>query len=140
MNIPEAVLRSQIKRGTILHSYLFKENIGHGKFFVVIGINEKYVVGFFFINSRINIPLRGKQEQLDMQYPMRQCDYDFLRYDSFLSATNIEKISIDRLLDSIRENQTELKGEMKQEHIDELLESARRSPLFSLNEKNQFFS
>ena len=49
MDVPKSLVAGSIRRGTILHSYMF-EDIGHGKFFVVIGVNEKYVVGFFFIN------------------------------------------------------------------------------------------
>lgn len=86
MEIPKSLIESKIDRGTILHSTMF-ENIDHGKFFVIVGVNADYVAGFFFINSNINIHIEDKQEQLDMQYPLRKADYDFLKYDSFLSAT-----------------------------------------------------
>ena len=46
MDFPVDSIASQIKRGTILHSNMF-ENIGHGKFFVVIGVTEEYIAGFF---------------------------------------------------------------------------------------------
>lgn len=139
MDIPKTLIADTIKRGTILHSYMF-EDIDHGKFFVVIGVSEKFIAGFFFINSRVNIHLEGKQEQLDMQYPLRQSDYDFLRYDSFLSATQIQRISIEKLSASIKEKTTEIIGEMKQEHIDEVLAYARKSPLFSPKEIEMFLS
>lgn len=139
MDIPKKLIADAIKRGTILHSYMF-EDIDHGKFFVVIGVSEKFIAGFFFINSRVNIHLEGKQEQLDMQYPLRQSDYDFLRYDSFLSATQIQRISIEKLSASIKEKTTEIIGEMKQEHIDEVLACARRSSLFSPKEIEMFLS
>ena len=65
------------------------EEIDHGKFFVIVGISGDCVAGFFFINSNIHPSLYRKPEQLALQYPMRQADYPFLRYDSFLCATNI---------------------------------------------------
>lgn len=139
MDIPKKLIADTIKRGTILHSYMF-EDIDHGKFFVVIGVSEKFIAGFFFINSGVNIHLEGKQEQLDMQYPLRQSDYDFLRYNSFLSATQIQRISIEKLSASIKEKTTEIIGEMKQEHIDEVLAYARKSPLFSPKEIEMFLS
>ena len=71
MDIPNSLIESKIDRGVILHSTMF-ENIDHGKFFVIIGVNADYVAGFFFINSKINIHIEGKQEQLDMQYPLRK--------------------------------------------------------------------
>ena len=138
MEVPSSLIESQIDRGTILHSTMF-ENIDHGKFFVIIGVNEEYIAGFFFINSNINIYINGKQEQLNMQYPLRKADYDFLKYDSFLSATNIEKIPRSKIVDTISTGITEIIGTMKQEHIDELLEKARESILFSPKQIKQFF-
>ena len=138
MEVPSSLIESQIDRGTILHSTMF-ENIDHGKFFVIIGVNEEYIAGFFFINSNINIYINGKQEQLNMQYPLRKADYDFLKYDSFLSATNIEKIPRPKIVDTISTGITEIIGAMKQEHIDELLEKARESILFSPKQIKQFF-
>ena len=96
MELPTSLIERTIRRGTIIHSYGFTD-IDHGKFFVVVGISGDCLVGFFFINSAINRMIFGKQRLLDMQYPMKQADYPFLRYDSFLCANNImtiEKISL----------------------------------------------
>lgn len=137
MEIPSSLIESQIDRGTILHSTMF-ENIDHGKFFVIVGVNADYVAGFFFINSNVNIHIEGKQEQLNMQYPLKKEDYGFLRYDSFLSATRIEKIPRSKIVDTINIGITQIIGTMKQEHMDELLEKARESILFSKQQIKQF--
>lgn len=137
MEIPNSLIESQIDRGTILHSTMF-ENIDHGKFFVIIGVNADYIAGFFFINSNVNIHIEGKQEQLNMQYPLKKEDYGFLRYDSFLSATRIEKIPRSKIVDTINIGITQIIGTMKQEHMDELLEKARESILFSKQQIKQF--
>lgn len=137
MEIPDSLIESKIDRGVILHSTMF-ENIDHGKFFVVVGINADYVAGFFFINSNINIHIKDKQEQLDMQYPLKKEDYSFLKYDSFLSATRIEKIPRSKIVDTIHTGITDIIGTMKQEHMDELLEKARESILFSKQQVKQF--
>ncbi len=137
MDIPNSLIESKIDRGVILHSTMF-ENIDHGKFFVIIGVNADYVAGFFFINSKINIHIEGKQEQLDMQYPLRKKDYGFLKYDSFLSATRIEKIPRSKIAATINNGTTEIVGTMRQEHLDELLEKARESILFSKQMIKQF--
>ena len=57
-------LAASIKRGAILHSYMFR-NIDHGKFFVVVGVSEDKVAGFFFINSQINKFLFRSQDLLN---------------------------------------------------------------------------
>lgn len=75
MDLPLELAENLIERGVILHSDIFPD-IDHGKFFVVIGVDEDFVAGFFFINSNINRAIWNKQEQLAMQYPMRKADYD----------------------------------------------------------------
>lgn len=137
MEIPSTLIEDQLHRGTILHSTMF-ENIDHGKFFVIIGINQQFVAGFFFINSRVNIHIEDKQEQLDMQYPLRKKDYSFLHHDSFLCATKIEKIDRSKLAGTISNGITTIIGSIKPEHMDELLEKARESILFSKIQKKQF--
>lgn len=137
MDIPHSLIERHIDRGTILHSTMF-ENIDHGKFFVIVGVSEDFVAGFFFINSDINSYIKGKQEQLNMQYPLRKADYDFLRYDSFLSATKIQTIPRSKIADTIGLGITEIVGHMKQEHMDELLEKARESVLFSGQQVRKF--
>lgn len=137
MEIPASIIENKIDRGVILHSTMF-ENIDHGKFFVIIGVSDDYIAGFFFINSNINIHIEGKQEQLDMQYPLRKTDYNFLKYDSFLSATRIEKIPRSKIAESISIGTTQIIGMMKQEHLNELLEKTRESILFSKHQIKQF--
>ena len=89
-------------------------------------------------NSNINVHIEDKQEQLDMQYPLRKTDYGFLKYDSFLSATRIEKIPRSKIVDTINTGVTKIIGMMRQEHMDELLEKARGSILFSKQQVKQF--
>ena len=94
MDIPAEILAENgIKRGVILHSNIF-DDIGHGKFFVVVGVTKDYIAGYFFINSNIHKYIQSKPEQLDMQYIMKHNDYDFLRYDSFLSAVKVNEIPV----------------------------------------------
>lgn len=138
MELPLELSEKLIERGVILHSDIFPD-IDHGKFFVVVGIDEDFVAGFFFINSNINRAIWNKQDQLDMQYPMRKIDYGFLRYDSFLCATNIVTRSRKDLSESIQGNRTSVAGHMKQEHLEDVLEMVRNSKLFSKNEKKRFF-
>lgn len=138
MEMSASIVGTAICRGTIIHSDGFRE-IGHGKFFVVVGVNRDSFVGFFFINSNIHKAIMNRQELLDMQYPMKHADYPFLKYDSFLSATQIMTIRKDELAADISEKTAKIVGEMKKEHLSELLEAARSSILFSEQEKEDFF-
>lgn len=138
MDLPTALLSHHIDRGTILHSNMFEE-IGHGKFFVIIGVTKEYVAGFFFINSEIHPSIMNKSEQFAMQYPLKCKDYPFLKYDSFLCATNIIKRSISHLTSSIEKGDTSFIGNMIEEHINDVLEKARQSRLFSKKDKEMFF-
>ena len=138
MEIPYIAIEKSIDRGTILHSNIF-ENIGHGKFFVVIGVYENRIAGFFFINSNIHPSIFKKKEQLSMQYLLKKNDYPFLRYDSFLCATNIITRDCKDLVESIKNNKTSIIGKIKDCHIEEILEMVRNSRLFSKMDKQHFF-
>ena len=139
MEIPTSLIEHTIHRGTIIHSYGFTD-IDHGKFFVVIGVSGDSLVGFFFINSTINRMIFGKKRLLDMQYPMKQADYPFLRYDSFLCATNMMTIAKSTLATDIAEGTASIVGEMQAAHLSELLSAARESDLFTDHEKATFLS
>ena len=134
MELPNALVEASVTRGAILHSTIF-EYIDHGKFFVVIGVSQDCIAGFFFINSNISMYIQDKPEQMKMQYPILERDYDFLRYDSFLSATQIETIPISKIVNTIKAGMTTYIGRLKDKHIKQLLEMVRGSKLFSKREK-----
>lgn len=138
MNIPSEILSNGIERGTILHSDMFPM-INHGKFFIIIGENKDYILGFFFINSNINAMLEKHQELMNLQYYLRCKDYSFLNYDSFVCATRIQKINKDKLIDSIEKHETKIIDNLKKEHLEELLKMVRNSDVFSEIEKREFF-
>lgn len=138
MEIPTTLLEEEIvKRGTILHSYNF-DYIDHGKFFVIVGVSKEHIAGFFFINSNINKAIENKPEQYAMQYLLLHRDYKFLRHDSFVCATEIIKLHREVLAKSIKDGRTSIIGELKKEHLDDLLEKARQSRLFNKKEKEAF--
>lgn len=95
--LSESLLSSSIKRGAILHSYMFR-NIDHGKFFVVVGISEDKVAGFFFINSNINKFNERSQTLMDAQLFIRKENYDFLTHDSFICATRFTEIKVSQIV------------------------------------------
>lgn len=138
MQLPDSLYNSIIKRGQILHSDNFVD-IGHGKFFVIIGISEDTIVGYFFINSNINRFLMDKPEQMAVQYLMRKVDYNFLRYDSFLCANKILKLNKADIIAGLQDNSVTIIDEMKQEHLEEVLDMVRNSDLFKEIEKKMFF-
>lgn len=139
MDIPVSVHKNYIKRGAILHSDIFNE-IDHGKFFAIIGVSNNIVAGFFFINSRINPTIMKRQEQLDLQFLLRQDDYDFLKYDSYLSATVIQKLPVEELAKSISNGRTNYVGNLTEPDLMHILEVCRVSRLFKESEKREYFS
>lgn len=138
MQLPESLYNTVIKRGQILHSENFVD-IGHGKFFVIIGITDDSIVGFFFINSNVNKYLFNKPELLAMQYPMRKEDYGFLRYDSFLCATKILKLNKQDIVSGLQNGTVQIISQLMQEHLDDVLTMVRKSDLFKEREKRLFF-
>lgn len=142
MDLPSSIIEEFcVGREDILLTDIAMEvsSSDHSKFIVIVGVSKDYVAGFFFINSNINRCMIGKQEQLDMQIPMRKSDYCFLRYDSYLCATTIFKVARRKIADSIKKGTTKVKGKMKAEHMTKVLERAKASKLFSKKEKEAFF-
>lgn len=74
-----------------------------------------------------------------MQYQLRKKDYDFLRYDSFLSANELLIRSVSDLVKTMQNGQTSVVGQLTDEDLTAVLEACRQSKLFSAKEKRQFF-
>lgn len=138
MDLPLELLNRTIERGTILLSDCFAD-IDHAKYFVIIGVYENTIAGFFFINSRIHPVIFSKPAQLEMQFLLRKKDYDFLKYDSYLGANEVIVRDLTTLLHSLKEGQTIIVGELLECDLEKVLEACRRSELFSPLEKRQFF-
>lgn len=138
MELPIQLLQQGVNRGSILISDSF-EDIDHAKFFVVIGVYENRIAGFFFINSRIHPILESKPEHFAMQYQLRKRDYPFLRYDSFLGANELQTRNVSVLTKSMQDGQTSIAGFLTEEDLTAVLEACRESDLFSAKEKRQFF-
>ena len=138
MELPLQLLQQGIQRGSILLSDSF-DDIDHAKFFAVIGVSQDAIAGFFFINSRIHPIIMAKSWQLAMQYQLKKSDYDFLRYDSFLGANELQIRPVAALIKSMQEGQTSIVGQLTDEDLTLVLEACRNSNLFSEKEKLQFF-
>jgi len=128
-----------IKRGNIFHSCKF-ENIDHCKYFVVMGEDKNRYVGYFFINSNITHSIKKKQDLLDMQMHIKRSDYSFLRYDSFIGANALSYIPKDELTMQLEKRLTTYIGNLTKEDEERLLDSLRRSKLYSAREQKAYFS
>lgn len=137
MDLPISLIEKSIGRGDILLSEF--DGIDHRKFFVVMGVNEENVCGFFFINSNIHPAIFNKQELLNLQYPLLHRDYEFLKYDSFLSASNVIERKLSEISEGIKNGTTMMIGKMKDEHVADVVEMVRASNVISERHKKMFF-
>ncbi len=138
MELPIELYEKEVRRGRIIHSYNF-ENIDHGKFFVIIGVTQDSIVGFFFINSNINKYIQDKPDMMAVQYPLLKRDYAFLKHDSFICATEIEEIKKSDIIDGIKNRSVVFVDDLRQEHLDDVLTMVRESKLFDKKEKEMYF-
>ena len=138
MELPIELYEQEVRRGRIIHSYNF-ENIDHGKFFVIIGVTQDSIVGFFFINSNINKYIQDKPDMMAVQYPLLKRDYAFLKHDSFICATEIEEIKKSDIIDGIKNRSVVFVDDLRQEHLDDVLTMVRESKLFDKKEKEMYF-
>lgn len=137
MDIPVSLIEGSIGRGDILLSEF--DGIDHRKFFVVMGVSEEKVCGFFFINSNIHPAIFNKQEQLNLQYPLLHRDYEFLKYDSFLCASSVIERRLQDITDGLRNRTTQILGRMKEEHIQDVVEMVKASKVISERHKKLYF-
>ena len=137
MEIPVGAIADSIQRGDILLSEF--DGIDHRKFFVVMGVSEDKVCGFFFINSNIHPAIFNKQEQLDLQYPLLHRDYEFLKYDSFLCASSVIERRVEDISEGISNRTTQVIGRMKVEHIEDVVRMVRESKVISERHKKRYF-
>jgi len=113
MELPVSLIGESVGRGDILLSEF--DGIDHRKFFVVMGVSEDKVCGFFFINSNIHPAIFNKQEQLNLQYPMMHRDYEFLKYDSFLNASSVIERKLSEISEGIKNGTTMVIGKSDSE-------------------------
>lgn len=137
MDIPVSLIEGSISRGDILLSEF--DGIDHRKFFVVMGVSEEKVCGFFFINSNIHPAIFNKQEQLNLQYPLLHRDYEFLKYDSFLCASSVIERRLQDITDGLRNRTTQILGRMKEGHIQDVVEMVKASKVISERHKQLYF-
>ena len=141
MKLPSTLSETLIKRGAIFHSNAdrFRKKIGHSKFFVVMGVSQGRVVGFFFINSNISHMVESKPALFALQYPIKRGDYSFLSHSSFIGCASLQEWAYDDLLNSIKKGETEYKATLLRKHIEEILEQVRQSEVFSEEEIESYF-
>lgn len=137
MEIPQALIDKTIQRGVILHCSQ-PDDVDHGKFIVIIGENEKEYVGYFFINSRVNFMFADKTGYMDSQFELKCECYDFLKYTSYLNCADMLQINKKDLLLNIKRKKNQIKGELTQEDLEDILALARESKALSKREKRTF--
>lgn len=138
MDLPKELIDLTIDRGAIILSSIFS-NIDHDKFFVIIGVDEENIAGFFFINSNINFKINNKPEQLDLQFEINNRDYSFLDHTSYICATEVMKISKNTLVESLQSGLSKKVGQLTTEDTDNILNKVRESKLFSNITKIKYF-
>lgn len=134
MEIPVEVL---LQRGAIFHSTIFPD-IDHGKFFVVLQLEEDRVA-YFYINSEIPDFLVNRPDQRELQLLLYQKNYTFLDYDSYLDAKEIQYYPKDEILNSLRNHITQYRDDLKPEDLDNMLEKCNNSRLYTKKQKDKYF-
>ena len=66
-------------------------------------------------------------------------DYSFLSHSSFIGCASLQEWAYDDLHESIRRKQTTLVGELRDSHLEDILEQVRHSEVFSEEEIESYF-
>lgn len=127
-----------IKRGDIYHRFFTTTQPPKDKFFVIVGEDAEYFIGYFFINSTINAFIQRHETMWTMQFPLKPSDYPFLSHLSFVAGHQLAKLPKEELLQELYSGKAQYKGRMSEGDMGLLLNAARNSPLFSEREKEFF--
>lgn len=141
MEIPDSLLAYHIRRGAVLHSRRFADDplIGHGKFFVVVGVYEDKVAGYFFVNSDVNRNVIKKKCQEELQFEISPKDYPFLKHMSFINATTSNCIDKRSLVEDLNNGYASFEGNIAEDLMDRIIEKCKVSDLFTDVWKERFF-
>lgn len=127
-----------VRRGDVFHRFFKTTTPPKNKFFVIVGEDKNNYVGYFFINSNINNYVIRNEEMNNMQMPIKPEDYPFLTHLSFIGGHELSTLPKKVLITELSNGTTQLKGRMRKEDLDMLLEAAKTSTLFSAKEKAFF--
>ena len=139
MELPVKVFIEQVKRGNVLLKQHF-HGIDHPKMFVVMDVSEDTVTGFFFVNSKINTNVINKPAQIELQYPIKVADYSFLKHDSFICASSLQRACVNDIAADFQSGEVRLVGKLLDADMAALLAKLNASKTYSAYIKRTFFS
>ena len=100
----------------------------HQKYIVIAAHHAKSGdVLIFFINSRINAGIYRDEDDAQYHLPLLKDDYSFLSYNSYLDCALPQELSAERIAQSVRLEQAEVIGTIKDEHLNLALEMVQKS-------------
>lgn len=133
-----AYIGDMAKRRDIYHSDIF-DFIDHGKFFVIVGEDDRSYYGIFFINSKVNDFILRHPKLRDLQIGIDCQEYTFLKYNSYIDCSTLHKINKVVLDNSIVIGQSQKRGKISAELMDEILSKVRASSVFGKDILDSFF-
>lgn len=74
-----------------------------------------------------------------MQYPLNHCNYEFLKYDSSLCATDIQKVPIKTPAKTIEDGKTPHVGNLTADDLAAVIAACRDSKPFRNSDNRKFF-
>lgn len=139
MDLPVEIYGTFIHRGSVLIK-CHPGNINHPKMFVVMGVSEDSLIGFFFINSDINTHVINKPAQQELQYLIKESDYDFLDHDSYICASSLKHALLTDVENDFPSGEVRHIGVLNENDLNVLLEKLNNSSIYSARVKSMFFS
>lgn len=117
------------------------ESIDHPKFFIVAGLSEdKIFTCSVYINSNIHPSIMNKQEQLNLQVPIKNAKYKFLSHDSFVCCSTPIPIKTECISAWIENKSCQIKGQIDEEDLHNIETSIIDSGLLTDEEVALYFS
>ena len=100
--------------------------------------DKKVKICSVFINSEIHPSLYHKKHLLELQYPVRKENCQFLKYDSFINCAYTNILIVEDIIHDITTKKSQIIGTLIEEDINEIRRLIVNSGLLSQSEITEF--
>ena len=121
--------KRNIKPGSVFKTWSCETNPPKCKIFIIIGVRDDHaLVASLYVNTSINPNVNFNEYMKSLHILLKQIEYPFLQYDSYLDCAHLIEKDKNTLQDELTKDIKTLVGEIQEpqlSHIINLVRSAR---------------
>lgn len=135
--IKEDFAKRNINLGKTLLLKIEDFNINYKKYFIIAGKNDTTIAGVI-INTEINKNFAWNETLQKLHIKIKQEEHQFLKYDSYIDCSKLQKKEINSIFQSIIKNPNIVVGNVTDDLLKQIKETIKNAPTISKKEKINF--